>query len=337
MLIDSLKQLTGSATTLNNAAKAAKAQTIDAGQNNTATGRSNTLQQQLDTLSEWSVSADVSRQLAKNQQAEQQIRQLYQQLEQLKKQLSQPVSAEQKQQFSQQLQQTQLQLQQPTSALTAALKLTSQPQGQAQFQLNSKIDLLSPRKQAEQLVIAFSDGQKVQLNFPAGQSAEANLSMMQQEFGNKQIELTKRGQVLLFSTSAAQAHLLKQPWQMQGEGIRVAAGNPVLVKLQQPEGQLDLLAQQMQQLDNQQAYQAELAQVQQKLQQMLRQVQSERQILSAKLNSLRSAGSQQSSEQLSAVSLELKQQMQLGAASSLSAIMAQGNVTRSLVEFALAD
>ena len=61
------------------------------------------------------------------------------------------------------------------------------------------------------------------------------------------------------------------------------------------------------------------------------------QVLVAKLNALRMAGQQQNEQQVSGVSQELKIQMQQGAASSLSAIMAQGYVTRSLVEFALSD
>ncbi len=337
MLIDSLKQLTSSSATLNQAGKAAKTQAVETESAKSAASRAGTLQQQLDTLSRWSISADVSRQLAKNQQAEQQIRQLYQQLEQLKKQLELPQSAGQKQQISQQLQQLENQLKQKNTALTPALQLSSQPAGQSQWQLNSKIDLLSPRKQPELLNIALADGQKIQLNFPAGQSADAALAMMQQEFAKHQIEVKQQGPVLLFSAAAAQSHVLSQPWQMQGEGIRVAAGNPVLVRLQKPEGQLTILAQQAQQMENQQAYQAELAQVQQKLQQMLRLVQAERQVLVAKLNALQMAGGQQSEQQVSAVSQELKVQMQQGAASSLSAIMAQGNVTRSLVEFSLSD
>jgi hypothetical protein len=337
MLIDSLKQLTGSTTSLNSAGKAARTQTIAAETITASSARGSALQQQLDTLSRWSISADVSRQLAKNQQAEQQIRQLYQQLEQLKKQLDLPQSAGQKQQISQQLQQLENQLKNQNSALTPAFQLSSQPTGQSQWQLNSKIDLLSPRKQPELLSIGLADGQKVQLSFPAGQSADAAFAMMQQEFAKHQIELKQQGPVLLFSTGPGQSHLLSQPWQMQGEGIRVAAGNPVQLRLQKPDGQLTLLAQQAQQMESQQAYQAELAQVQQKLQQMLRQVQSERQVLVAKLNALRMADQQQSEQQVSVVSQELKIQMQQGAASSLSAIMAQGNVTRSLVEFALAD
>lgn len=337
MLIDSLKQLTGSTTSLNSAGKAARTQTIAAETTATAAGRGGALQQQLDTLSRWSISADVSRQLAKNQQAEQQVRQLYQQLEQLKKQLDLPQSAGQKQQISQQLQQLESQLKSQSTALTPALQLSSQPTGQSQWQLNSKIDLLSPRKQPEVLTIGLADGRKVQLSFPAGQSADAALAMMQQEFAKHQIELKQQGPVLIFSAGSGQSHLLSQPWQMQGEGIRVAAGNPVQLRLQKPDGQLTLLAQQALQMESQQAYQAELAQVQQKLQQMLRQVQSERQVLVAKLNALRMAGQQQNEQQVSVVSQELKIQMQQGAASSLSAIMAQGNVTRSLVEFALAD
>jgi len=341
MLIDSLKQLSGTAAALSNAAKTAKTQTVEQNQSQTGASRSSTLQQQLDTLSQWSINADVSRQLAKNQQAEQQIRQLYQQLEQLKKQLDLPQNSGQKQQLSQQLQQMEQQLKLNNSAVTPALQLSSQPATANQWQLNSKIDLLSPRKQPEVLTISLSNSQniqqKVQLSFPAGQSAEANLQMMQQEFAKVQVTLEQQGPVLLFSAAAGQSHLLSQPWQMQGEGIRVAAGNPVQVRLQKPEGQLNILAQQAQQMESQQAYQAELNQVQQKLQHMLRQVQSERQVLVAKLNALRMAGNQQSAEQVSVVSQELKVQMQQGAASSLSAIMAQGNVTRSLVEFALAD
>jgi hypothetical protein len=337
MLIDSLKQLTSSTAALNTASKAAQPQAVETKTTKTGTSRGGSLQQQLDTLSRWSVSADVSRQLAKNQQAEQQIRQLYQQLEQLKKQLDLPQSAGQKQQISQQLQQLESQLKHKNTALTPALQLSSQPAGQSQWQLNSKIDLLSPRKQPELLTIGLAEGRQVQLSFPAGQSADASLAMMQQEFSKHQIELKSQGSVLIFSAAAGQSHLLSQPWQMQGEGIRIAAGNPVQLRLQKPEGQLSVLAQQAQQMDNQQSYQAELAQVQQKLQQMLRQVQSERQVLVAKLNALRMADSQQSEQQVSAVSQELKVQMQQGAASSLSAIMAQGNVTRSLVEFALAD
>lgn len=337
MLIDSLKQLTGSTTSLNSAGKAARTQTIAADTSTTTAGRGGALQQQLDTLSRWSISADVSRQLAKNQQAEQQVRQLYQQLEQLKKQLDLPQSAGQKQQISQQLQQLESQLKNQSTALTPALQLSSQPTGQSQWQLNSKIDLLSPRKQPEVLTIGLADGQNVQLSFPAGQSADAALAMMQQEFAKHQIELKQQGPVLIFSAGAGQSRLLSQPWQMQGEGIRVAAGNPVQLRLQKPDGQLTLLAQQALQMESQQAYQAELALVQQKLQQMLRQVQSERQVLVVKLNALRMAGQQQNEQQVSVVSQELKIQMQQGAASSLSAIMAQGNVTRSLVEFALAD
>ncbi|RRJ20250.1 hypothetical protein EIK76_12045 [Rheinheimera mesophila] len=337
MLIDSLKQLTSSTAALNSAGKAAKTQAVEAEKTNPASGRTGALQQQLETLSRWSISADVSHQLAKNQQAEQQIRQLYQQLEQLKKQLDLPQSAGQKQQISQQLQQLEHQLKQKNTALTPALQLSSQPAGPGQWQLNSKIDLLSPRKQPELVSIGLADGQKIQLNFPAGQSADANLAMMQQEFAKYQIELKQQGPVLLFSAAPGHSHLLSQPWQMKGEGIRIAAGNPVQLRLEKPQGQLSVLAQQAQQMDNQQAYQAQLAQVQQKLQQMLRQVQAERQVLVAKLNALRMADGEQSTEQVSAVSQELKVQMQQGAASSLSAIMAQGNVTRSLVEFSLSD
>ena len=295
------------------------------------------LQQQLNTLSQWSVNADVSRQLAKNQQAEQQLRQLYQQLEQLKKQLHQAQSAEQRLQITAQLEQMESQLKHKDSAISTSLELSHQKDPNVSKQLNSKIDLLSPRKQAERLQINLADGSKVQLNFPANQSQTDNLSMLQKEFAPLQIEVRQQNNQLVFSTSDAQGGKLNQPWQLQGEGIRIAAGNPVSVKLQEVAGPLNTLSQLSQQVENQQIYQSEIKIVQQKLQQVLRQVQAERQMLIAKLNSLRLAGGQQTEDDAYVVSQELKQQMQMGAASSMSAIMAQGNVTRGLVEFALSQ
>lgn len=333
MLIDSLKQSGALVSSSTNAAAKTAASTTEHAQ--TVPPQNQKLQQQLNTLSQWSVNADVSRQLAKNQQAEQQLRQLYQQLEQLKKQLHQAQSAEQRLQITAQLEQMEKQLKLKDSAINSSLELSHQPELNVSRQLNNKIDLLSPRKQAERLQINLADGSKVQLNFPANQSQADNLSMLQREFAPLQIDVRQQNNQLVFSTAAAQSGKLNQPWQLQGEGIRIAAGNPVMVKLQEPAGTLSTLSQLSQQVENQQVYQSEIKIVQQKLQQVLRQVQAERQMLIAKLNSLRLAGGQQTEEDAYVVSQELKQQMQMGAASSMSAIMAQGNVTRGLVEFAL--
>ncbi|WP_337879871.1 hypothetical protein [Rheinheimera sp.] len=313
--------------------KAAAAVSAQAG---SPTQAGSVVQRQLSTLSQWSVKADVAQQLAKNQQAEQQLRQLYQQLEQLRRQLDQPQSSGQKQQLSQQLQQLEQQLKQKNSALTPELQLASAPQEQKQWQLHPKIDLLSPRPVAENVKVQLSNGQLLQLNFAAGQSADSSLQQIRQVFAEAGIEVKAQGQALIFS-SQKQPALLQQAWQVQGEGIRLAAGNPIQLKLQSAKTPLTLLADQARQLDNQQAYQAELAQVQQKLQALMRQVQAERQLLLNKLNALQQAGESMQAEQAVQVSTELKLQMQAGAAATVPAILSQGQITRSLVEFALAD
>ncbi|WP_306519910.1 hypothetical protein [Rheinheimera sp.] len=335
MLIDSLKQSGALVSSSTNAAAKTAASTTERSQ--TAPPQNHKLQQQLNTLSQWSVNADVSRQLAKNQQAEQQLRQLYQQLEQLKKQLHQAQSAEQRLQITAQMEQMEAQLKHKDSTININLELVHQPELKVSRQLNNKIDLLSPRKQAEHLQISLADGSKVQLNFPANQSQAENLDMLKTAFAPLQIDVRQQNNQLVFSTAANQSGKLNQPWQLQGEGIRIAAGNPVTVKLQEPAGTLSTLSQISQQVENQQIYQSEIKIAQQKLQQVLRQVQAERQMLIAKLNSLRLAGARQTEDDAYVVSQELKQQMQMGAASSMSAIMAQGNVTRGLVEFALAQ
>lgn len=335
MLVDSLKQSSSLASSITGAAAKAAAAATDNKQ--TVLPQNPKLQQQLNTLSQWSVNADVSRQLAKNQQAEQQLRQLYQQLEQLKKQLHQAQSAEQRLQIMAQMEQMEAQLKHKDSAINKNFELANQPGQQVSRQLNNKIDLLSPRKQAERLQINLADGSKVQLNFPANQSQDSNLDSIKTAFAPLQIDVRQQHNQLIFSAPASQSSKLNQPWQLQGEGIRIAAGNPVTVKLQEAPGTLSTLAQLSQQVENQQVYQSEIKIAQQKIQQVLRQVQAERQMLVAKLNSLRLAGARQTEDEVYVVSQELKQQMQMGAASSMSAIMAQGNVTRGLVEFALAQ
>ncbi|MFC4653841.1 hypothetical protein ACFO3I_02260 [Rheinheimera marina] len=304
-------------------------------QSGTESQGSSVLQRQLSTLGQWSVKADVAQQLAKNQQAEQQLRQLYQQLEQLRRQLDQPQSSAQKQQLSQQLQQLEQQLKQKNSALKPELQLASAQASQQQWQLHQKIDLLSPRPVAETVKVQLGNGQLLQLSFAAGQSAETSLQQIQQVFADAGIEVKAQAQTLVFS-SQKQPALLQQAWQVQGEGVRLAAGNPIQLKLQAAKNPLTLLADQARQLDNQQAYQAELAQVQQKLQGLMRQVQAERQILLNKLNALQQADSTQMAEQALQTSAELKLQMQTGAAATVPAILSQGQITRSLVEFALA-
>ena len=233
------------------------------------------------------------------------------------------------------LQQLEQQLKQKNSALKPELQLASAQASQQQWQLHQKIDLLSPRPVAETVKVQLGNGQLLQLSFAAGQSAETSLQQIQQVFADAGIEVKAQAQTLVFS-SQKQPALLQQAWQVQGEGVRLAAGNPIQLKLQAAKNPLTLLADQARQLDNQQAYQAELAQVQQKLQGLMRQVQAERQILLNKLNALQQADSTQMAEQALQTSAELKLQMQTGAAATVPAILSQGQITRSLVEFALA-
>lgn len=294
------------------------------------------VQRQLSTLSQWSVQADVAQQLAKTQQAEQQLRQLYQQLDQLKRQLEQPKNTQQKQQLSQELQRLEQELKHKNSAVTPELQLASAPMPEKKWQLHQKIDLLTPRAQAENVRVQLANAQQVQLNFQANQTAEQSLQMLQQGFMSQGIEVTKQGQALVFS-SQNQPELLQQPWVVQGEGIRLAAGNPIQIKLQPATTPLSELASQAKHQDNQKAYQAEIAQVQSKLQALMREVQADRQLLLHKLNALQQVKSDIQAEQVQAVSQEIKFQMEVGGTSAVSAVLAQGQITRGLVEFALAD
>jgi hypothetical protein len=60
MLIDSLKQLTSGAAAVNSTGKTTKSQTAETSSATSAQSRGGVLQQQLETLSRWSISKSVS-------------------------------------------------------------------------------------------------------------------------------------------------------------------------------------------------------------------------------------------------------------------------------------
>lgn len=294
---------------------------------------------QIQVLSKWALAADVSKQLSQTDQTERSIRLAYQELENLRRQLNSPaaarLSSEQQQQAQQKLQQLEQKLARSDSGLNAQLMPAGTAPAPVKASLTHNIDLLSERRQSEQVNILLGrSGGAVSISLPAGQSVSDNLQSVQQAFAPQQISVTADNQQqLYFSTEARNARKLQEPWLITGQGVRVAAGNPVSVALQPTDSALTQLSKAAGKADNVQAYQQQIQLVQQQLKDALGKVQAQRAALQAQLAAI----SQQQSDatELNALSQQLRLNMQSGSKSTVSVVMSQANITRSLVEFGL--
>lgn len=294
---------------------------------------------QIQVLSKWALAADVSKQLSQTDQTERSIRQAYQALENLRRQLNAPghskLSAQQQQQAQQQLAQLEQKLSHSSSGLSADLIPAGGQPAPVKASLSHNIDLLSERRQSEQVSILLGrSGSAVSISLPAGQSAEQNLHTVQQAFARQQISVgTDTQQQLYFSAEARDARKLQEPWLISGQGVRVAAGNPVSVKLQAADSTLTQLGKAATSADNVQAYSQQIQQAQQQLKDALSKVQAQRTALQAQLVAI--SQSQSDNTELNALSQQLRTEMQSGSKSAVSVVMSQANITRSLVEFGL--
>ncbi|MDX3774316.1 thermonuclease family protein [Chromatiaceae bacterium AAb-1] len=296
---------------------------------------------QVAVLARWGVTADISKQLTRQDQAERSVKQVYSGLEQLKRQLISSGSAMTpaiQQQSQKQLQQLEQLVQQKSSELTPQLEpRRNSPEAISRYL--ARVDLLSERRQPEHIQILLGrTGNAVSLNLPAGQNAPENLHTVKQAFAQQQIKVdVDQQQRLYFSADQRNARKLQEPWLMSGEGVRVAAGNPVSVKLQQPESALQALSKNAERAASVQAYRAEIQQVQQRLKESLVQIQAQRQALVAQLQQAQGVVVADDTAELEYISQQLRIGMSSGSSTAVSAVMAQANVTRNLVEFGLAQ
>lgn len=288
---------------------------------------------QVQTLSRWASMAQIGRALAEQEQSERSLRQLYAGLEKLSMQLQQGNSLV----AQARVEELQRLAKAPNAGVTTELQAQGQQSGSFARQLPPKIDWLSVRPHDEKIQLLMGrSGKSLQVVLPAGQSEAQNLRSVQQAFSPHHINVgLDNQQRLLFTAASEHAWPLKEPWVMVGEGVRVAAGNPVSVSLQEPEHPLDVLARSVkQERGDVQAQQQQIKQVQRRIRDALVQINSERQQLTARLQQIQQ---QQPAQPSLSDSAEALQQQITTPRHAISAVMAQGNITRNLVQYSLAE
>ena len=298
-------------------------------------------QEQVDVLSRWSIRGKLSQALAKAEYSEASLRKMYNSLSALSKKLN-TQAATAKPSFIQKndIQSTVKSMQnlaaQPGSGLNKQLHLISESHVSVR-QLNANIDLLSARPHNEKINLLIGrTGKSVVINLPANQGEAQNLTSIQDAFSQQDIKVELgRNNHLLFSATKEHAGLLDETWIMSGEGVRVAAGNPISVPLIEPSSQLEQLAQVAESNSNIQANRDKINQVQQQIRSSILKAQAQRKELSAQLSEVERAATTMPPSEFTELSNSLSDQMFNAGSNTISTIMAQANITHSLVRYSL--
>ncbi|WP_282130655.1 MULTISPECIES: flagellin [Pseudoalteromonas] len=298
-------------------------------------------QEQVQVLTNWSIRGALSQELAKVEQSEATIRNLFIGLERLAQQLNTQAANTKPQAMQQRGISSQITMLQNTasrkgSGLDAQLR-TNDPSRPITRQLNANMDLISKRPHDENIHLLMGrSGKSLNLSLPANQDERANFSAVQSAFSQHQIsvELSRENR-LLFSAKKENAGPLLEPWVISGQGVRVAAGNPISLQLNDIDNPLNELAKIADKNASIQEHRDRIQNAQRHLKANLMKVQAKRQQLLAQLQQLDTASSLDNSEALTNLSSNAKQQMLSAGANSVSVIMAQANVTRNMVQYSL--
>lgn len=296
---------------------------------------------QVKVLTGWAQRGALSQALAKAEQSESTIRNLYMGLEKLAQQLNTQAANTQPQPMQQQQIKVQIASLQNTankkgSGLDTQLKITD-PNRAITKQLNANIDLLSARPHEEniQLVMGRS-GKSLSLKLPAYQDEKTNLNTIQNAFAPHHINVElNRENRLLFSAQKDNASPLLEPWVMSGQGVRVAAGNPISLQLNDLDNPLNELAKIADKNATIAQHREQIQTAQRHLKANLIKIQAQKQQLQSQLEQLDSASSLANTDELLALSLGVKQHMQNPGVNSVAAIMSQANITRNMVQYSL--
>lgn len=325
-----------------------KAQKSQRSERHKATGSRRSLfhsagqQQQIAVLQRWSEMATASKVVCQQQQAELSYRYLYTAIEQLRRPLQNNFQAQISQDEQSALLQQVAELlrwrEQPFTALDAELlPVVAQQATVCRRIFNSRIDLLAPRPQNEHITILLGrTGATVSLSLLADAPAEANLQQIQQAFARQQITVQLNAQQQLeFSVIDAQKRKLEENWLLTGEGVRVAAGNPISLSLSLPLCRLGRLQQQISQQLNPVTLTTLFSEEQQFIRKQLKLIQQQQADLHLQLNQLAPPIQPEQAEALLAISSQVQQLMQPDSPKAITAFLAQAQASAFLVCFAL--
>ncbi|WKE66539.1 hypothetical protein PVT67_04625 [Gallaecimonas kandeliae] len=192
---------------------------------------------------QWALMSEAQGKLSRLQATEQSLVQNYRQLLALARQLEQPAAGQGSAQAKGQQLAAQVRSLRDDIAREGRLDSTLAPRARAgdTTALLTRVDLLGPRPQAENIQIQLPNGASLSLRLAAQASQGRALAELAPQLARQGItaSLDSQGRLQLTGRPA----LLQNPWSFQGQGVRVPAGNPVPIRLDPQPDSLEQLAQ----------------------------------------------------------------------------------------------
>lgn len=314
----------------------------DAGQQTTTDNKAATVTaekgSQHQVLSRWVALATVTKSMGNSEQSARTLKQLSYQLRALSSRINQqaPNKGAVQSQVASAVSQMKALLQQ--GGVNGKLRSSDPAVQSVTRELTNKVDLLSAKALDEQVSIVMGrSGKAVSFSLPAYANKSANLSTLQQAFAGQDISVgVSERDTLLFSASKEASSALKEPWLMMGKGVRIAAGNPVSVSLNEEPHALDKL-QQLAQTQNtaNEAYQQQIAQLQRSIRASLQNIENQRQQILQRLQQIQRSPAGET--ELQELTQQVQQILNQPDQNAVSILVSQANITRNLVSFSLSS
>lgn len=300
--------------------------------------RGTSLAERSQRYAQWGVVAQAQSRIATFQSAEQALVQAYRQLLQVSRQLEQAASghkvataAQLGERLGNEIGRLARQLQQPPSALDSRLTPAVLQAGgaRASYQL-TRVDLLTPRPQAERLQLLFSGfRQGAEFELPAEATPDQVVAILGRELAPLNIGVARNSQgELTLHVPVTERSRFEAPLLVTGQGIRVPAGNPVPIQLDPEPGVLAQLEAGLR--SDPVAQRSRIRQLLASLQEHQRELQQQSAEMTARLRQLR-GGMAATGDTLQLGEEVAAMLRRVGFADQVGMLLAQANLSRSTV------
>jgi hypothetical protein len=298
-------------------------------------------ERQVQVLEKWTVYAGLARGSALLEHTERSLKQMYGGVEHIRRRFashgSENLAPGLSSEIQQQLQTIHNKVLLPASSLDYKLRFIGQDTTVTGMQMDGDIDLISHRSQEETIHIVLGrTGAGVSVKLLADADVKENLESIRSAFRPHQIDVEAEPHGgLTFSTDNSNKRKILEPWYLVGEGVRVAAGNPVQIKLKQPDSVFQIFQRELELHQTADIVSANASSIQHQIRQTLSVVKVASESIHGEMLSAINPNLQEESESMRKLSSHVGLNMTHEGQLTLPAVMAQSNTTRNIIRYGL--
>jgi hypothetical protein len=298
-------------------------------------------ERQVQVLEKWTVYAGLARGSALLEHTERSLKQMYGGIEHIRRKAashgSENLAPGLKTEIQQQLQTIHNRVLLPAGSLDYKLRFVGQDNTVTGMQMDAEIDLISRRSQEETIHFVLGrSGAGVSVKLLSDADVKENLESIRSAFRPHQIDVEAEPQGgLTFSTDNSNKRKILEPWYLVGEGVRVAAGNPVQIKLKQPDSVFQIFQRELELHQTADTVSANASSIQHRIRQTLNEVKVASENILGDMLSAINQNLKEESESMRKLSSYIGTNMTNEGQLTLPTVMAQSNTTRNIVRYGL--